>query len=157
MSSPELPTERTPLINGTAESNNNNRENESTLTITQIEDVLYSEDFLRDDATHPSLQAIHDAVDSCYLFSDSERNDALVILLCLRRIKAVNSDVHSSAQELAAADVPEYEAFARAELGKLLKPGMDAELDRVLWTSFLVEKGKESRQTGVFCLISSWL
>lgn len=147
MSSSHLPTERTPLINGTTESRNSRNE---SACIVQIEKALYNEEYLRDDTKHPSLQAIHDAVNSCNL-PVSEKNDALVTLLCLRRIKAVYSEVHSGAPELTTADVPEYEAFAREELGKLLKPRMDAELDRMLWASFLVDEGKGTRQTGALC------
>lgn len=145
MSSPELPTERTPLING--DSVNQSGENELPC-IAEIEQDLYGQQYLYSDSNHPSLQVILDKVNSYHLPS-SETNHTLSILLCLRRIRLLKDDIPSGMQDPAA----EYEAFVLGELGKLMKPDMDEELDKILWTALPLEREKGNSQTGEFSSI----
>lgn len=140
MSSPELPTERTPLING--DSVNQSGETELPC-IAEIEQDLSGQHSLCSDSNYTSLQVILDKVNS-YHFPSSETNHALSILLCLRRIRLLKDDTPSSTQDPAA----EYEAFVLGELGKLMKPDMDEELDKVLWTSLPLERDRFTSQTG---------
>lgn len=151
MSSSELATERTPLING---SNISSDRHEVPSSLSELEEDLYSEEFKRNDKSYPTAEIIRDCVS--FPYPSQETKDALVILLCLRRISFVRADLPEVLEERNE-PIPEYERHAFEGLSRLLKPGMEEELDSVLWSSFYIRKGEDKRQSGVCLSFSNCL